>query len=364
MPIERRPIKPLPPNFSPQNARAYRVKDGDDWHSVARLFHIETTALIDFNFNTHVPEEVNWYLRSNVGCRKATRDGKNWMFSSDASPGVIYVPLGPTSKRIVRSIATISFIDQRLYDPEDLPEVDQYSNAGPSRTRQQFLARSGYRFVNFLEVYVETNSNQQIASYGFTAESGLYYGHSFRGILPRPYPIRQTAIAIDGRSIRFTQVVGCKTVSPQTLGAREAVKTTDSILGIHPGWGGPVGVQVERLGAELGVKAAENWRVFPPIWTEVALTVSTDGSTKGELVRHSLFPSAGFYTQSGISGQEQFNYSQVSAYDARSRLNEWRKRGWGGMELSLEPAGGNPWAEPDPRLLGHDLPFRPKIPQE
>jgi hypothetical protein len=35
---------------------------------------------------------VNWYLKRYVGCTKSTRDGKNWMFSSGARPGIIHIP--------------------------------------------------------------------------------------------------------------------------------------------------------------------------------------------------------------------------------------------------------------------------------
>jgi hypothetical protein len=49
--------------------------------------------LIRFNFKTNNPDEVNWYLRRNVGCNVPTPDGFNWTFSSSASPGIIYLPI-------------------------------------------------------------------------------------------------------------------------------------------------------------------------------------------------------------------------------------------------------------------------------
>jgi hypothetical protein len=61
--------------------------------------------LIEFNFKTQNPEEINWYLRRNVGCKKQTRDGKNWMFSTNAAPGVIYRPLEAPAK-VVREAPT------------------------------------------------------------------------------------------------------------------------------------------------------------------------------------------------------------------------------------------------------------------
>ena len=92
MPIERMPSKPLPASYVPAGGAPYRVSDGDDWKTVAAQWGINVHALIEFNFETTNPDEVNWYLRRNTGCNKATRDGKNWMFSSSATPGVIYIP--------------------------------------------------------------------------------------------------------------------------------------------------------------------------------------------------------------------------------------------------------------------------------
>ncbi|MDX2132072.1 MAG: LysM peptidoglycan-binding domain-containing protein [Planctomycetota bacterium] len=93
MPIERRPSNPLPRTFVPPGGIRYRVQDGDGFVSVARRHNIaDVWTLIEFNFRTRSPAEVNWYLRENVGCVRATPDGKNWMFSSDDNPGIIYIP--------------------------------------------------------------------------------------------------------------------------------------------------------------------------------------------------------------------------------------------------------------------------------
>lgn len=129
MPNEKIPARPLASNYFPPGGLPYRIRDGDSWNTVARLFGIDVDALVRFNFNTNVPEEVNWYLRRNVGCRVPTADGNNWRFSSTASPGVIYIPAmtrqTPSTSRILHSVATLSWIDPRLYHPQDLPEVDR-----------------------------------------------------------------------------------------------------------------------------------------------------------------------------------------------------------------------------------------------
>ena len=174
------------------------------------------------------------------------------------------------SARIVHSIATYSWIDQRLYDKEDLPEVDHFSSAPDGVDRAAVISRHGYRFCNFLEAFIVVDNQQHIVDRGFTTDSTMYYGPSFRGIMPFAFAdIRSSTAGADGKSVKFVQTVGCKTVSPETIGAREAVRTIDAILGIHPGWGGPIGVQAEGPAARAGATAAENLRVYPPIWTRI-----------------------------------------------------------------------------------------------
>jgi hypothetical protein len=90
---EREPDDPLPANFEPEGfVEKHRVNDGEDWASVAAKYNVDVKDLIYFNFHTNVPEEVNWYLRRNVGCNVSKDGGRNWAFSSSADPGLIYIP--------------------------------------------------------------------------------------------------------------------------------------------------------------------------------------------------------------------------------------------------------------------------------
>lgn len=93
MPIEKRPSNPINKNFIPPNCKKYKVMDGDSWNLIAARNNMDAWDLIRFNFKTSIPEEVNWYLKHYVGCKKKTKDGYNWMFSSAASPGFIYIPI-------------------------------------------------------------------------------------------------------------------------------------------------------------------------------------------------------------------------------------------------------------------------------
>lgn len=92
MAIQRVPTSPVPQNFRPAGGMPYRVRDGDSWVSVALRAGVAVWDLIDFNFRTRNPDEVNWYLRRNVGCWRTTPDGKNYIFSADANPGIVYLP--------------------------------------------------------------------------------------------------------------------------------------------------------------------------------------------------------------------------------------------------------------------------------
>ena len=93
MPIEKRPAAPQARDFVPPDSRPYKVKDGDSWVSVAQANGMDPWGLIVANFGTRDPAEVNWYLRNHVGCRLPTADGRNWRFTSSATPGIIHIPI-------------------------------------------------------------------------------------------------------------------------------------------------------------------------------------------------------------------------------------------------------------------------------
>lgn len=90
---ERTPAHPLPADFVPQGSVAtHRVSDGEDWASVAAQYNVNVDDLINFNFHTSNTDEINWYLRRNVGCDVSNDGDLNWAFSSSANPGLIYIP--------------------------------------------------------------------------------------------------------------------------------------------------------------------------------------------------------------------------------------------------------------------------------
>ena len=52
-PVNKRGLWP------PKNSKPYHVRDNDDWWTVALWNNIDVWDLIEFNFQTRVPEEVN-----------------------------------------------------------------------------------------------------------------------------------------------------------------------------------------------------------------------------------------------------------------------------------------------------------------
>ena len=102
MPFERKPMHhdlegvrhagPLPRSYKPPGGHPYPVVLGDNWKKLAFRWGVDAGDLIFFNFRTRNTDEVNWYLRWHVGCRLPTKDMKNWEFSNDLKPGIIYRP--------------------------------------------------------------------------------------------------------------------------------------------------------------------------------------------------------------------------------------------------------------------------------
>lgn len=91
-------IKPVsrPLEWPPRNSTPYKVLNSDDWGTVARQFHLDALGLIHFNFKTIIPEEVNWYLKTLIGCRVPGPRGFNYTFkSADPNKGLIYIPMTP-----------------------------------------------------------------------------------------------------------------------------------------------------------------------------------------------------------------------------------------------------------------------------
>jgi hypothetical protein len=78
-------------NWGPKDWFKCKVRYGDNWWKLASLDGwADPWDLIEYNFGTRDPKEVNFYLRHFVGCTHATADGKNHVFTDNLRPGYIY----------------------------------------------------------------------------------------------------------------------------------------------------------------------------------------------------------------------------------------------------------------------------------
>jgi hypothetical protein len=93
-PANEQAPKPEPKFWkTPDRAFKYKVKDGDTWKSLAKIYKIyDPKELVYKNFRTINTNEVNWWLHKWVGCDSSADNGLNWAFSSSANPGFIYIP--------------------------------------------------------------------------------------------------------------------------------------------------------------------------------------------------------------------------------------------------------------------------------
>jgi len=233
---------------------------------------------------------------------------------------------------ITSAAASCSWIDPAT----GLPEVDVNRVTWDSADRSFFVGNNGYRFCNFMEVSVQADFGARlIANPLFTADSKMYRGPSFARIASHAFSIQQEVFR-ESDAVRFTQVVGARTVSPEVIGGIVGgiVGTVGGILGGYIG---------DRVGREVAHRA----QGFPPIWSKIQIRIYYDGRTEAQLLQHSLFPSLTFYAQAGGSFQRADHPNGSRFYDATKtvQLPDWQAHGWGPLKATSVPGptAGNPW---------------------
>jgi len=70
----------------------HKVKKGESLDGLAKRVSMTWKDLAKFNWNTDEPEKINQHLRYDVGCKRKTSDGKNYMFDDKDDPGLIELP--------------------------------------------------------------------------------------------------------------------------------------------------------------------------------------------------------------------------------------------------------------------------------
>lgn len=245
------------------------------------------------------------------------------------------------------SIASVSWIDAKT----GLPEVDEVSYIYGAAQRGNFTSNYGYRFCNFMDVYITVDANNKIVETGFYNESRIYRGPSFAHIPSHAFDTQRYSSGITNDSVTFRQTAGARTVSPEMIGEVAGGglgivggAAIGAAIGNVPGAiiGGIIGGIAGGLG---GQTAAHQITGFPPIWSTLEIVFKADGYAEGRLVQHSLFPSLTLYEQTDSTIIRGDRYLKTYYYDARKEveLPKWKDAGWGPIGGTVQASGGNPW---------------------
>ena len=138
----------------------HRVRSGDTLEKIAQKGGITWQELSFFNFGTAVPAEVNRSLHEFVGCTKRTKDGKNFVFSDDDVPGIIYVPKAPQPFTLDTGEASTSssfFVDMSI----TREGASAFTGTSPKRPAELYYMASPADPVRR-----HTKANDEIASSG------------------------------------------------------------------------------------------------------------------------------------------------------------------------------------------------------
>lgn len=251
--------------------------------------------------------------------------------------------------------ATCSWIDPAV----GLPEVDLKRPTSDLVARSFLVGNFGFRFCNFMEVSVTGDfSVGSISGHEFSAASGIYRGPSFAHIPSHAFtPMREVFLEDD--AVRFTQVIGARTVSPEVVGAGGGLAAgvvTGAVVGSFvPVIGTAIGAVVGGvIGGLTGEAVSHNWKGFPPIWSKIQIRIYRNGKIEAQLLQHSLFPSLTYYEQPAGKSPSQdpdfarMNNSEGSRYynaTKSEQLPDWLANGWGGLQMTSKPGPcrGNPW---------------------
>jgi hypothetical protein len=148
--------------------------------------------------------------------------------------------MAPTRKTF--AAAACSWIDAAT----GLPEVDIIPITGEFVDRPFLVGNKGYRFCNFMDVWSELGMTG-VSSRGFTQASGMYRGPSYARIPSHAFGFDR-AIFDEPDAVRFTQVVGARTVSPEVGGTGVGI-----VAGAAAG--AAIGSFVPALGTAIGAIA-------------------------------------------------------------------------------------------------------------
>lgn len=236
------------------------------------------------------------------------------------------------------SVASVSWINAKT----ELPEVDKSTWSADSVVQPVLTANHGYRFCNFLDVYIEVAPDGKISSYGFYPQSGIYRGPSYGDIPSHAFPVNHSkTISPKADFVTFRQVVGARTVSAEHYGKRVGLGLSIAFFPLSG-----LGVVGSAIAGWFGGGTAAHQIIgFPPIWSILEIRLFSSGYAEETLVQHSIFPSLTYFVQGGVTAERDKIYKRRSIYDARKEIElpKWQENGWGQIQGASGPSKGNPW---------------------
>jgi hypothetical protein len=250
-------------------------------------------------------------------------------FGGGGASGTWWPERQPTTwiKHVRIGVATLSWIDLR----SGLPEFDW--RPPPDQTNADQIRHAKIcRFSNLLEVKAIVDTKDRAILSVTTNNSAMFMRPSFLGTRPavvgsnRRFHREETG----GRmtTVRISQVVGCRTRAPEKI-----ANTLEKLVSPPP-----LPNSGEEIVEALGL-------VYPPIWTELAITITADARTGASLIGHSLFPSMSYYVDA--DGSDRY-LKRSPDFHAVPLLPAWKKYGWGPRLSPTGPSAGNPWKMPNP----------------
>lgn len=117
----------MPAEITFDNFFEHKVKTNETLDLLAKKAGITWQQLATFNWGTSQPKQINECLHEFVGCRHLTKNGKNYMFNSKDSPGIVFIPVkSPHYKLQTGQTHTVQVIRPRLKSDIEVETVDEY----------------------------------------------------------------------------------------------------------------------------------------------------------------------------------------------------------------------------------------------
>lgn len=215
---------------------AHRVQTGDNFVKLAAQYGFEDPwDIIQFNYGTKDPEEVNWYLRELVGCTRSN-DGINYSFDSSDKFGIVYIP--PKGWKAGKPYETTHGYDIFKYDGglagylfEEAPFVSGNSVSTIFNHKifivgdDSLRVAAEYNYGNIIFVRAPKDPGHKgIANNVIFIKELIHLAYGIHG-MNMPYSLRTEAVAVIGTLAISDMLKSYSKLPPQQIfSTREAQK--------------------------------------------------------------------------------------------------------------------------------------------